>query len=142
MTWSPDPTAPRDVRFDRYRNRVAGLSRGADVLGHVIFLTEVSSMLLGGHLWWRRWSLPLEVMAPRIQLADGRSSEPSMEESDIEEELELWGKDQFALGDQVLGLSWLTSEEALAVVPAVFGLDGCFDNDGRPMWTFPTPADP
>jgi hypothetical protein len=111
-------------------------------VGHVIFLTEVRSMLLGGHLWWRRWSLPREVLVPRIELADGRSSEPCLDESDIEEELELWGEDQFALDDEVLGLRWLPSGEALTVVPAVFGLDGCFDNDGRLVWTFPAPAHP
>ena len=65
-----------------------------------------------------------------------------MGETDVKEDLDHGRKDQFALNDEVFGLRWLPSEEAVTGVPAVFGLDGFLDNEGRLIWTFPSRACP
>ncbi len=140
MPWSPTFRGLPDARLDPYRNRCAALYRAGTLVGHVLVLTQHFATQRGGHLWWRRWEPDREYAQPLVQMRDGTESDQPLREKDLEGELEHWSRSEFPLLGELLDMVWLTREESLRLVPEVFGLSYCFDNDDRVIWSFA--ADP
>ena len=137
VPWSPTWQLPRDARLDPYRDRVAGLIRNGEIVGHVLILTEHYTTQTGGHLWWRRWAPYREVATPHAKMLDGSLYDSPIHDDDLDTELEYWSRGEFPLLGGLLRMQWLCLDEALEVAPSLFGVVGCLDNDGRVMWNFP-----
>ena len=135
MPWSPRWRLPSDPRVDPYRDRVAALSRRGSLAGHVLILTEHYATQTGGHLWWRRWGPDREVAVPHLEMLDGSYDDSPIGDDDLETELAQWSRDEMPVLGERLQMRWLEVDEALAVVPVVFVMSGCFDNDGEIMWS-------
>ena len=105
-----------DHRLDPYRSRVAILRRDGVDVGHLLVQVRPWSEVLRGHLWWRRWTLPVEV--PHVTVAiPGGSSDQYIPADAIHDELARWARgthDHY--GDQ-LELSWLGAEESQSCWP-------------------------
>ena len=72
-----------------------------------------------------------------MQLLDGTDCDDPVQAAALELELEQWSQGKFALLDELLDMVWLSQDEALQLAPAVFGLEYCFDNDDRVIWSYP-----
>ena len=68
--------APRDERLDPYRGRDAHLTNPqGERAGELFVDVEDFTIQVGGHLWWRRWSSPTEMLHGWIGLTDGTTTD-------------------------------------------------------------------
>jgi len=65
---------PADPSLDAFRNSVARLMYGSRTVGYIAFRVDRSSRLVRGHLWWREWAMPKEVVEWMQTMVDGSDS--------------------------------------------------------------------
>jgi hypothetical protein len=91
----PQPEDVPHPRLGPYRGRVGRITdrEGASGLVHVD--VDVSCTQLGGLLWWRRWSAWRECVVLFVEYPDGELHEVFLEEGELEEEIDRWGRGEF-----------------------------------------------
>lgn len=136
MPWSPNFRELRDARLDLYRDQCATLTRGGVSVGYLLVLTGHAANRLGGHLWWRRWELDLEYLHPHVQLHDGSIDDQPLTGTNLDAELEHWGRGEFPFIGELLNIEWMSQEEAVRIAPGVFHVSYCFDNAGGVIWSW------
>ncbi len=64
MPWRPpfSEPLPADPSLDVFRDSVARLMLEDDTVGHIAFRVHHMRRLISGHLWWRQWAAPVEVV--------------------------------------------------------------------------------
>lgn len=86
------------------------------------------------------WSGPGQVdRAPPVDVAGQRlqGQVPGrVDEHELTVELGHWRRDLFPLLGELLGLHWLSTEEAVSAAPAAFGMEATTSNDGTVRWRF------
>lgn len=127
-----------DTRLDPYRNRAAELLRDGQIVGHALVLTEYVSTVLGGHLWWTRWTPYQEIPAVSIALFDGYRLDdywvhPADVSDELDTELHHWARNEMPLLGERLTTRWLDPAESLEVARNHFGVES-FDEAGRAVW--------
>jgi hypothetical protein len=143
VPWSPTSACLPDARLDPYRNRVAELLRGDQVVGHALILTEYVGRALGGHLWWTRWGPYQGIPSISIALSDGSRLDdywvhPPDVSNELDTELDQWARNEMPLLGELLTTRWLEPAQSLEVARDRFGVQD-FDEKGRAVWE---PAEP
>lgn len=82
--WKPPfgGSLPADPSLDAFRNSVARLMCGSRTVGYIAFRADHSSRLVRGHLWWREWAMPKEVVEWMQTMVDGSDSDDVTQMSD------------------------------------------------------------
>ncbi|MEU4689979.1 hypothetical protein [Actinoplanes sp. NPDC023714] len=106
----PRVRADPDPRFDPYRERAGALSHDGEPFGVLHLRFETYWRILGGHLWWRRWSEPREQVDGYIALAHGGFDDFTQDTETIAGELELWSRGLFRYRGLLLTVAWLDDE--------------------------------
>jgi len=90
---------------------------------------DVLSTVIGGHLWWRRWSPPEEFVILWIRTPDHHDTDTWVLPDDLIGEVDDWDQGIFRWVGEVLQLSWLddTSTQAMRRALQIENLSG-----GRP----------
>jgi hypothetical protein len=111
MPWNPpSASGEQDLRLAPYRDRAVALSRDGVAVGLGYVRVELWWAQLGGRLWWRRWSPPLEVVHVEVELADGRFDDWLLDPDDWADELDAWGRGRMSVLDDVVDARWLDDE--------------------------------
>ncbi|MFB9688332.1 hypothetical protein [Amycolatopsis plumensis] len=124
MPWHPPPgDADPDHRFDPYRERAGRLFTDGGEAGFVFVRLTTAAAQLGGALWWRRWSIPFEMVQEYYSLTDGRFTDIVTNADDLADELLDWSAGRLGVGNEVYRVEWLGDEESKLVRDEVFGLE-------------------
>ena len=83
---------------------------------------EVMSTVVGGHLWWRRWSPPQEFVILVIQTPDHHFTDDWVSPDELDDELYDWDQGRFLYIGETYQLTWLDDAET-AVIRGDFGID-------------------
>lgn len=113
MPWRPPADAPeaRDSRLDPYRDRAAVLRDEEGVFATIYVRVETYWRRVGGHLWWRRWADPHEVLIGVMDFEhDGMHTDWLTGPEHLDEELEDWGSGRFRYVGETYRLEWLDDE--------------------------------
>ena len=122
MPWKPPPGEANDVRLDPFRNR-AGLvlAVGGDEFARIYLEAETYFELVGGHLWWRVWSKPYELIHGYMLMAGGQFTDWVSEGVELEQDTADWLGGAF----QYLGIRyhvvWLSPEDSRRVREQILG---------------------
>jgi len=101
-----------DPRFDRYRDRVGRLFRDRDEAGLVLVVAEPYAELIGGRLWWRRWTRTRDVLW-LWTLVDGQHSDTVLTDDEAsQEELLRYDEGRFDYYGESLRVVWTDPEES------------------------------
>lgn len=126
MPWRAPPHKAgrnRDARLDPYRERGARLSsHDRDWNGTLFVRVETWSEQLGGHLWWRDWSDPYEVVHSYVRFSDGWSDDWIVGRDHLDGELGDWKQNKLVYLGKVIGIEWLDDTTSLEVRDREFGL--------------------
>jgi hypothetical protein len=121
VPFRPDWTAHQpDPRFDEYRDRVARVFRGQDRVGALFVSIEPTATVLGGQLWWRRWSPTRDSLWIWI-LLDGDYTDDFVRDDRIEMQLADFDAGRFLVRGEELLLSWLSKEDSVRAKDEIFG---------------------
>lgn len=76
---------------------------------------DVLSTVIGGHLWWRRWSPPEEFVILWIRTPDHHDTDTWVLPDDVSGEVDDWDQGIFRWVGEAYQLSWLddTSTQAM-----------------------------
>ena len=125
MSWRPRdeiPAETRDSRLDPYRERAATLKGGGDVEATLFVRVQVYWTQAAGHLWWRRWSEPFEVLHGYMAFTDGRFDDWLVGREEFDEDLGDWSRSKLRYGGELLDVEWLDDTASRHVRDEVFGL--------------------
>ena len=75
-----------------------------------------------GHLWWRRWSEPFEVLHGYMAFTDGRFDDWLVGREEFDEDLGDWSRSKLRYGGELLDVEWLDDTASRHVRDEVFGL--------------------
>src|SRR5689334_1152907 len=109
----------QDRRFDRYRNRVARLFRGDEPVGFLLVTAVPYSEVESGHLWWKSWSTPHEMLWTQ-SIVDGRFDDSPIPTSAQDEELGDYAAGRFRSRDEVLRAEWMSAGESVRLRETYF----------------------
>jgi hypothetical protein len=125
VPWRPPINQPvvRDARLDPYRERGGLLFRGTDQVTTVYIRVEAVWTQVGGHLWWRRWSGPTEVIHEFHVTESGAFDDYVFGSEAMDDELANWNLGRFLYGDELLQVSWLDDDASQQVRVETLGLD-------------------
>lgn len=120
MPLRPDFSEHRpDARFDRYRDRVGRLFRGAAEVGLVLVEVEAVCEQVGGHLWWRRWG-PTQDTLWVWTLVDGSPSDTLVPDEASQAELDAYDAGRFDHDGEALRVVWTDRAESAHLRAAYF----------------------
>jgi hypothetical protein len=111
----------RDIRLDRYRDRVGRLFRDDTEVGLVLVTVEPFAICTGGHLWWQRWGPTHDVLWPWT-VVDGKRSDSLLPQDATEEELADYDQGRFRYYGEGLRVEWLDREESASLRASEFGM--------------------
>jgi hypothetical protein len=121
MSLKPDwRLCTHDRRFDRYRNRVARLFRGDTEVGFLLVTAIPFSEVESGHLWWKSWSTPHEMLWTQTVL-DGRLDDAPVPEPAQDEQLDDFAAGRFRTRDEVFRAEWMSATESVRLRERHFG---------------------
>lgn len=110
MAWEPDWSLQvADPRLDPYRHRAAKLLRGGLEVGSLYAEPGYAATQERGHLWWRSYSEPREMLQLWLRI-DGRDDDYCSDGEDLTADLEGWRAGVFFVGGQEYGCKWLDDE--------------------------------
>ena len=122
MPFNPDFSQHRpDPRLDRYRGRVGRLSRHDQRVGYVLVEAEPYAEQQAGHLWWRRWGRPQDLLWVWTVI-DGEPSDSLVPDDATEYELREYDAGHFRYREEVLAVSWTDPIESKRLRTAQFGM--------------------
>ena len=108
MPWSaPKDPLRHNTRLDPYRHRGARFSRSPKQTGTFYVQPDALSTLVGGHLWWRRWSRRQEFVVLWIETPDGQDTDTWILPEDLDGEIDDWDRGVFQWLGEVYELTWL-----------------------------------
>jgi hypothetical protein len=111
----------RDVRLDRYRDRVGRLFRDDTEVGLVLVTVEPFAICTSGHLWWQRWGPTYDVLWPWTVI-DGKRSDSLLPQDATDEELADYDQGRFRYYGEALRVEWLDREESASLRASEFGM--------------------
>ena len=115
VAWEPDWSQQvDDPRLDPYRHRAAKLLRDGLEVGSLYAEPSHVATQERGHLWWRSYSQPREMLQLWLQI-DGRDDDYWSDGEDLTADLEGWRAGVFVVGGQEYGCKWLGDEESEAI---------------------------
>ena len=116
VPWRP-PKAPavRNHRLDPYRHRAARFSQDPGSIGTFYVQPDVLSTVVGGHLWWQRWSTPEEFVILWIQTPDHRDTDTWVLPDDLGTEIDDWDQGRFRWVGETYQLTWLDDASTRAI---------------------------
>ncbi|WP_313815674.1 hypothetical protein [Citricoccus sp.] len=113
----PEPEEVPHPCLGSYRRRAGRITDPAGSSGLIYVDVDVACTQVGGHLWWRRWSEPCEVVMLYMRFPEGLFQEAWMEGEDLNAEIGTWQRGEF-LGHPYRDdeptryqLEWLNDEE-------------------------------
>lgn len=126
MPWSlPSEPAPRDPHLDRYRERVARLSKDSEHRGFLLVSVEQVSDRLSGRLWWTSWTAWREFIIAGVVFTDGYPPDDSFwVDEDLDAELDRWRRGEFRYLTGPFTMEWLDADASLQVAQRAFDVDG------------------
>jgi hypothetical protein len=101
----------QDRRFDRYRNRVARLFRGDKQVGLVLVTAVPYAEVESGHLWWRRWSTPYELLWT-YTIVDDTIDDAPIPVPAQDEELDDYATGRYKFRGETLRAEWVSAGES------------------------------
>lgn len=77
MPWRPsfDLPLPADPALDAFRDTIARLTSDGRPVGYLAFRVTHFRSSSGGHLWWRRWGLPVEAVEWMQEMTDAEPAD-------------------------------------------------------------------
>lgn len=121
MHWKPPPGEACDARLDPFRDR-AGLvlEDGGVEYARVYLEAETYFEQVKGHLWWRTWSAPCEVIHGYMLLADGQFTDWVSRRAELEQDIDDWLSGCFQYVGVKYHVVWLSTEESRRVRDEIF----------------------
>jgi hypothetical protein len=116
VPWKPPSTLRNDARLNPYRSRGGTINDSSGRSGVVYVLTVTWWTRVGGHLWWRTYSSPYELVAPWILFPTGEVRDYVLPAQDIASLVADWERGFLGvLNDQALTVEWLDDEGSVRV---------------------------
>lgn len=124
MPWKPPPGDAGDARLDPFRDR-AGLvlEDGGVEFARLYLEAETYFEQVKGHLWWRTWSEPYEVLHGYMLLADGQFTDWVADRAELEKDIADWLSGSFQYVGVKYHVVWLSMEESRRVRDEILGDD-------------------
>lgn len=111
MPWKPSAEVfdHYDSRLDDFRSRVGTLAApSGQFFATVVLDRRVYCTQMGGRLWWRKFSEPLETFQGHIFCADGQYDDwVSSSQEEVLEDLADWRRGEFAYRGITYRVDWL-----------------------------------
>lgn len=112
MAWEPDwGHLVADPRVDPYRPREAKLLRDGLEVSYLYAEPDHVVTQEGGHLWWRSFSQPREMLKLWMHV-DGRDDDSWSDGEVLIADLEGWRAGVFLVGGQQYGCKWLDDAQS------------------------------
>lgn len=102
-TFKSDP----NPRLDPYRHRAARFDDDSGRHGRFYVQPDVIATVVGGHLWWTRWSPSQEFVILWIETPEGEDADTWILPDDLKDELFDWDQGRFQFLGQTYRLTWL-----------------------------------
>jgi hypothetical protein len=107
VPWKPDwSDLQPDPRLDPYRHRAALLIRDGVEVGCLYAEPEYLATQDGGHLWWRSYTAPREMLKLWWQV-DGSDNDAWSDGEELTADLAGWRAGRFQIGGQQYECTWL-----------------------------------
>jgi len=127
MPWRPsfDAAPRRDDRLDPYRERAANLtSEIPDFCGTLFVRVQAQAEQIGGALWWRRFTDPIEVAWAYLLFADAWDDDWEIwGAEELDRVLADWSENKVLYLGNVIQVEWLDDAQSRHVRDLVFGFD-------------------
>ena len=108
VPWKPDwSDLQPDPRLDPYRNRAALLIRDGVEVGGLYAEPEYLAIQERGHLWWRSYTAPREILKLWWQV-DGSDDDAWSDGEELTADLAGWRAGRFQIGGQQYECTWLS----------------------------------
>jgi hypothetical protein len=90
MSWPPPPASPTDPDLAPYVDRAGVLTRDGARIGTIFLRAEECWLHVSGHLWWKTWSPPYNVVHGSMLFNNGDYQDWLLDPAVWQAELQLW----------------------------------------------------
>lgn len=128
MPWQPPHGDAHDARLDPARNRAGLLLQDGGVeFARVYLEAETYFTQVKGHLWWRTWPAPYEVVHGYMLMSDGQFTDWVSAREELEDDIADWLSGCLQYVGVRYHAIWLSTEESRRVRDEIFGDDPLSD---------------